>query len=82
MCYLSSPPALGGDEAIVDPPDWGIIIIIVWSTALFSFFFFCDYYGLSHHVHILNIQVLTRGAKVLYESCVDTVQYEEFFKGK
>ena len=28
------------------------------------------------------LQVLTRGAKVLYESCVDTVHYEEFFKGE
>ena len=27
------------------------------------------------------MQVLTRDAKALYEICVDTVQYEEFFKG-
>ena len=30
----------------------------------------------------MAIQVLTRGAKSLYESCVDTVQYEDFFAGE
>ena len=33
-------------------------------------------------IMIAYLQVLTRGAKVLYESCVDTVQYEQFFKGE
>jgi hypothetical protein len=33
-------------------------------------------------IGISYLQVLTRGAKVLYESCVDTVQYEEFFRGE